>query len=92
MWRENFINANPATIMQRLYQLKAEQDGRDVVVIAHAERRADLPEAGAGLESSDGQGCPSVGAGAPEGTSLRVAGCAAFAPTQRADTKKEAFA
>lgn len=35
----NLINANPATIMTRLYQLKAEQDGKDVTVIAHAERR-----------------------------------------------------
>lgn len=35
----NLINANPATIMTRLYQIKAEQDGKDVTVIAHAERR-----------------------------------------------------
>ena len=35
----NLINANPATIMMRLYQLKAEQDGRDITVVAHAERR-----------------------------------------------------
>ncbi len=46
MWRENFVNANPATIMQRLYQLKAEQDGQDVVIIARAEKRANLPDAG----------------------------------------------
>lgn len=39
MWRDCFINANPATIMQRLYQIKAEQDGKKIVVIAHAERR-----------------------------------------------------
>ena len=85
MWRDNFINANPATIMQRLYQIKAEQDGRDVVIIAHAVRRDELPAEGAGkgLESRDGQGCHSVGAGA---------GCAALAPTQRAAVKKEAFA
>jgi len=35
----NLINANPATIMTRLYQLKAEQDGKNIPVIAHAERR-----------------------------------------------------
>ena len=35
----NLINANPATIMTRLYQLKAEQDGKNITVIAHAERR-----------------------------------------------------
>lgn len=35
----NLINANPATIMTRLYQLKAEQDGKDVTIVAHAERR-----------------------------------------------------
>ena len=34
----NLINANPATIMTRLYQLKAEQDGKNITVIAHAER------------------------------------------------------
>ncbi len=50
MWRDNFINANPATIMQRLYQIKAEQDGRDVVIIAHAEQRKDLSKAGQGME------------------------------------------
>lgn len=53
MWRDNFINANPATIMQRLYQIKAEQDGRDVVIIAHAVRRDEQPTAstGAGMEN-----------------------------------------
>lgn len=35
----NLINANAATIMTRLYQLKAEQDGKDITIIAHAERR-----------------------------------------------------
>ena len=35
----NLINANPATIMTRLYQLKAEQDGKNITVVAHAERR-----------------------------------------------------
>lgn len=35
----NLINANAATIMTRLYQLKAEQDGKNITVIAHAERR-----------------------------------------------------
>ena len=35
----NLINANAATIMTRLYQLKAEQDGKDVTIVAHAERR-----------------------------------------------------
>ncbi|WP_314047220.1 hypothetical protein [Selenomonas noxia] len=35
----NLINVNPATIMTRLYQLKAEQDGKNITVIAHAERR-----------------------------------------------------
>lgn len=35
----NLINANPATIMTRLYQLKAEQDGKDITIVAHAERR-----------------------------------------------------
>ena len=35
----NLINANPATIMTRLYQLKAEQDGKNITVIAHVERR-----------------------------------------------------
>ena len=35
----NLINANAATIMTRLYQLKAEQDAKDVTVIAHADRR-----------------------------------------------------
>lgn len=45
MWRDNFTNANPATIMQRLYQIKAEQDGRDVVIVAHAVERKNLPEA-----------------------------------------------
>lgn len=35
----NLINANAATIMTRLYQIKAEQDGKDITVIAHAERR-----------------------------------------------------
>ena len=38
----NLINANAATIMTRLYQLKAEQDGKNITVIAHAERR-ELP-------------------------------------------------
>lgn len=42
MWNEkNFINVNVATVMQRLYQIKAEQDGRDVTVIAHAVPRED---------------------------------------------------
>lgn len=50
MWRTHFVNANPATIMQRLYQIKAEQDGRDVVIIAHAVRRDDVPAEGATLE------------------------------------------
>ena len=36
---ENLININPETIIQRLYQLKAEQDGKNITVIAHAERR-----------------------------------------------------
>jgi len=44
MWRDNFVNANPATIMQRLYQIKAEQDGRDVVIVAHAVERKNSPE------------------------------------------------
>lgn len=44
MWKDNFINANPATIMQRLYQIKAEQDGEDVTVIVHAKKRADLSD------------------------------------------------
>ena len=35
----NLINANPATLLTRLYQLKAEQDGKDVTIVAHAERR-----------------------------------------------------
>ena len=35
----NLINADAATIITRLYQIKAEQDGKDVTVIAHAERR-----------------------------------------------------
>lgn len=35
----NLINANAATIMTRLYQLKAEQDGKNITVIAHAKRR-----------------------------------------------------
>ncbi|WP_157064418.1 hypothetical protein [Selenomonas sp. oral taxon 136] len=35
----NLINANPATIMTRLYQLKAEQDGKNITIVAHAERR-----------------------------------------------------
>lgn len=35
----NLINANAATIMTRLYQIKAEQDGKNITVIAHAERR-----------------------------------------------------
>ena len=35
----NLINANAATIMTRLYELKAEQDGKNITVIAHAERR-----------------------------------------------------
>ena len=52
MWRENFINANPATIMQRLYQIKAEQDGRDVVIIAHAVRRDEVPAANTGAEAN----------------------------------------
>lgn len=47
MWRDNFTNANPATIMQRLYQIKAEQDGRDVVIVAHAVERKNLPEVNA---------------------------------------------
>ena len=51
MWRENFINANPATIMQRLYQIKAEQDGEDVTIIAHAKKREDLPARETGAES-----------------------------------------
>mgnify|MGYP007069874850 CR=1 FL=1 len=51
MWRTHFVNANPATIMQRLYQIKAEQDGRDVVVVAHAVRRDEVPAATAGAES-----------------------------------------
>lgn len=42
-WKnENFINADAATIVQRLYQIKAEQDGRDdVTVIARAVPRKD---------------------------------------------------
>ena len=51
MWRDNFINVNPATIMQRLYQIKAEQDGRDVIVIAHAVRRDEQPTASTGAAS-----------------------------------------
>ena len=43
MQNPNFINANPAIIMQRLYQIKADQDGEDVTVIVHAKKRADLP-------------------------------------------------
>ena len=39
MWREHFINADPAAIMQRLYQLKAEQDGEKVTMIVHAQKR-----------------------------------------------------
>ncbi len=35
----NLINANAATIMTRLYQIKAEQDGKDITIVAHAERR-----------------------------------------------------
>ena len=35
----NLINANAATIMTRLYQLKAEQDGKNITVIARAARR-----------------------------------------------------
>ena len=50
MWRTHFVNANPATIMQRLYQIKAEQDGRDVVIIAHAVRREDIPAESVGEE------------------------------------------
>lgn len=38
---ENLINVNVATIIQRLYQIKAEQDGRDVTVIAHAVAKKD---------------------------------------------------
>ena len=43
MQNPNFINANPAAIMQKLYQIKAKQDGEDVTVIVHAKKRADLP-------------------------------------------------
>ena len=84
MWRTHFVNANPATIMQRLYQIKAEQDGRDVVIIAHAVRRDEVPAESAGEKvSRDAHGCPSVGVGA---------GRAAFAPTERAAVKEEVFA
>lgn len=34
-----FFNADPAAIMQKLYQIKAEQDGRDVTIVAHAVKR-----------------------------------------------------
>lgn len=36
---ERLINANPALIVQKLYQIKAEQDGRDVAVVTHAVKR-----------------------------------------------------
>ena len=52
MHEGHFINANPATIMQRLYQIKAEQDGEDIVIIAHAEPR-ERPEKTA--SASEGQ-------------------------------------
>ena len=39
MWREHFVNADPAIIMQRLCQLKAEQDGEKVTIIVHAQKR-----------------------------------------------------
>ena len=42
MQNGKLINANPATIISRLYQIKAEQDGRDITIVAHAERR-ELP-------------------------------------------------
>lgn len=48
MQNPNFINANPAAIMQKLYQIKAKQDGEDVTVIVHAKKRADLPTREAG--------------------------------------------
>ena len=51
MWKTHFINANPATIMQRLYQLKAEQDGRDVIVVAHAVKRNEVSSVGASMEN-----------------------------------------
>ena len=44
--QENFINANPVTIIARLYQLKAEQDGIDGIVTAYAvshEEKTDEP-------------------------------------------------
>ena len=50
MWKTHFINANPATIMQRLYQIKAEQDGRDVVIVAHAVKRNEIPAEAVGEE------------------------------------------
>lgn len=36
MTGNQFFNADPAAIMQKLYQIKAEQDGRDVTIVAHA--------------------------------------------------------
>lgn len=48
MNEKNFINVNVATIVQRLYQIKAEQDGRDVTVIAHAVPKDDSRDGSAG--------------------------------------------
>lgn len=41
MTGNQFFNANPAAIMQKLYQIKAEQDGRDVTIVARAVKRTE---------------------------------------------------
>lgn len=48
---ERLINANPALIVQKLYQIKAEQDGRDVAVVTHAVKRTEAAVKDEMLES-----------------------------------------
>ena len=32
MWKTHFVNADPVTILQRLYEIKAQQDGLEVEI------------------------------------------------------------
>lgn len=48
---ERLINANPALIVQKLYQIKAEQDGRDVTIVARAVKRTEAAVKDEMLES-----------------------------------------
>lgn len=51
MPENQFFNADPAAIMQKLYQIKAEQDGRDVTIVARAVKRTEAAVKDEMLES-----------------------------------------